>query len=294
MTTPALSPRPSAAVRGTGPAQHGPSLRRVVAAEWSKLTSLRSPLVLAVVTVAVSGVLTFLAADASSTDPGFDPLDSLTAGLPLAVLGTLVLGILVGTGEFSTGAYRSTFVAVPRRLPVLAAQVVVTTASALVVAVLAVGAAVIGLLPAAGSRGISVDLSADQTPQVLLGMVAYLVGMALVGLALGALLRRPVAAVTVAVVLVLLLPVALLLASELVADPTAPSAGADEPPLAAAVSSAVAFLPGGAGSLLTMPSGGGGDGGPELGQGGAGLVVAAWVAVPLAVAAYRLRRRDLV
>ncbi|WP_454729387.1 hypothetical protein [Cellulosimicrobium protaetiae] len=269
---------------------HGPTLTRVVASEWTKLTSLRSSWWAAALTVAVSAALTYLSAQASSVDPGFDPLGSLTSGLLLAQVAPLVLGVLVGTGEHSTGTFRTTFVAVPRRWPVLAAQTVVTAAFALLTAVLAVGAAVLALVPSARARGIALDLASDGTPRVLGGMALLLVAMALLGLALGALLRRPVPALTVAVLVVLVLPVALVLAADLAGDPLTASAGV--PSAQAAVNTAVTFLPAGAGSLLTTE--GPVEGAPDLGAWGGGLVLAAWVAVPLALAALRLRTRDVV
>src|SRR5690606_7213654 len=121
----------------------GPTLLRVVAAQWTALTSLRSSWWAAALTVVVSGVLTHLSAQASSVDPGFDPLGSLTSGVVLSQVPPLVLGVLVGTGDFSTGAFRTTYVAVPRRWPVLVAQTVATAAFALLTAVAAVAAAVL-------------------------------------------------------------------------------------------------------------------------------------------------------
>ncbi|GAA0268309.1 hypothetical protein [Cryptosporangium japonicum] len=272
----------------------GPSLPRVIAAEWTKLLGLRSSTIVVVVTAAVSGLVTYLSANASSGDPGFDPLDSLTTGLPVAVIGPLVLGVLVGTGEFSTGMFRSTFAAVPRRLPVLVAQVVVTTALALLAAVLAVAAAVVGILPPASSRGITPDLLSEGTPQSLLGAGGFLVGAALFGLAAGALLRRTLPALLATIVVTLVLPVVLLLASELASDPLAASASNTVPTRTAVVNTIITFTPTGAGSLLTEPSSSGVDGAPNIGALGAALVLAAWVFVPLGAAALRLRRRDLV
>lgn len=288
-TTPA-SPRTRPAAARTSP--HGPTLARVVTSEWTKLTSLRSSWWAAALTVAVSAALTYLSAQASSVDPGFDPMGSLTSGLLLAQVPPLVLGVLVGTGEHSTGAFRTTFAAVPRRWPVLAAQTVATAAFALLTAVLAVVGAVVALIPSARSRGIALDLGADGTLRVLGGMVLLLVGTALLGLALGALLRRPVPAVTVAVLVVLVLPVGLVLAADLASDPLAASASASVPPAQAAVNTVVTFLPAGAASLLTGE--GTVEGAPDLSAWGGGLVLAAWVAVPLALAAVRLRTRDVV
>lgn len=287
-------PRPAGA-RAVGRDVHrGPTFPRVLAAEWTKLTSLRSTYAVAAATVLVTGALAYAAANASSVDPGFDPLDSLGAGLVLSQVGPLVLGVLAGTGEFSTGTARTTFTAVPRRLPVLAAQAVVTGVFALLVAVLAAGAAVLGVLPAAGSRGIAVDLSDGGTPQVLAGSVAFLVGTALLGLALGALLRRPVPTTVAAVVLVLVLPVVLLLATDLAVDPLSASAAGEVPASQAVVNTVTTFLPAGAGSLLMAAPGSGGiEGAPDLEPWGGGLVLAAWVLVPLAGAALRLRTGDV-
>lgn len=284
---------PTSAPPRARPARPGPSLPRVVAAEWGKLTSLRSPAVIAVVSVAVSGVLTWLAASASSTDPGFDPLDSLGTGVPLAQVGLLVLGVLVGTGEFSTGTFRTTFTAVPRRLPVLVAQLVVTAAAGLVVSVLAVAAAVLGLLPAAGSRGMTLDLAGGGTPQVLVALTAQLLAMAVLGLALGAVLRRSVPAVVAAVVLVLVLPVVLAVASDPGITGAPPVGVAAGPPEVTAVGTVTALLPGVAATYL-VPGTGGFDGAPDLGVAGGAAVLAAWVLVPLGAAAVRLRTRDLV
>ena len=52
----------------------------------------------------------------------FDPVDVSLGGWHLAQLAIGVLGVLLITGEYSTGQIRSTFAAVPRRLPVLWAK----------------------------------------------------------------------------------------------------------------------------------------------------------------------------
>ncbi|MCR1983367.1 ABC transporter permease subunit [Cellulosimicrobium cellulans] len=296
MTAPPARTAPTATSRRAHPeaprpaSAGGPALLRAVAAEWTRLTSLRSSWWAAALTVVVSAVLTYLSAQASSVDPGFDPLGSLTSGLLLAQVPPLVLGVLVGTGEYSTGTFRTTFVAEPRRWPVLVGQTAATAAFALLTAVVAVAAAVLALLPSARSRDLALDLGGDGTPQVLVGMTLLLAGMALLGLAIGALVRRPVPAVTAAVLVVLVLPVALVLAADLSGDPLAAPAGVSS--AQAAVNTVVTFLPTGAASLLTGE--GAVEGAPDLGAVGGGLVLAAWVVVPLALAAVRLRARDVV
>lgn len=287
MSAPTAAPRPAATTTRPGPAG-------VVASEWTRLVSLRAPWWTAAVTVVVAGIITYLSAQASSGDPGFDPIDSLTTGVALAQLGPLVLGVLAGAGEYGTGAFRSTFTAVPRRWPVLAAQAVVVAVFTLGAAVLATAASVVALLPAAASRGIAVDLTADATPGVLVGMVLLLVGLALVGLGLGALLRRSVPALVTAVLLVLVLPVVLTTVGDpgLTAPPTA-DAPVEAP--AATLAGTVALLtPSMAGALMTAPASSGPvDGAPDLGPVGGGLVLAGWVVLLLGAATVRLTVRDV-
>jgi len=50
------------------------------------------------------------------------PLDIALAGVNVAQLAVAVLGVLLISAEYSTGSIRSTFTAVPRRLPVLWAK----------------------------------------------------------------------------------------------------------------------------------------------------------------------------
>lgn len=273
-------------------ARRGPTFARVVASEWTKLVSLRAPWWTGGVTVVVAGVITYLSAQASSVDPGFDPVGSLSTGLGLAQVGALVLGVLAGAGEFRTGAARTTFTAVPRRWPVVAAQVLATAAFAAVVAVLSVAASVVGLLPPAARRGVAVDVWAGETPGVMLGMGLFVVGLTLLGLAVGVLLRRTVPAMVTTLVVALVLPVLLTMVGPppLPADPTVL-----EPVAQVTVGGTLMVLsPGGAAQLMTFPASSGPmQGAPDLGPVGGGLVLAAWVVVLLLAAALRLRLRDV-
>lgn len=274
-------------------ARRGPTFPRLVASEWVKLTSLRSTLWVTVVTVAVA--FTYLAANASSGDPGFVPTRSLPDGVGLSQLGTLVLGVLAGTADFRTGAFRSTFTAAPRRVLVLVARAVATVGVAVVVALLTLAATVLGVLPAAQSRDMSLDLTAGSTPQVLLGSGLLLVGMALLGLGLGSLLRRTVPAMVTALALVFVLPVGISLGGELSTSPTETTAEVEPGPTGLdPVSTVLAFLPGDAAFRMTTTSESGGvDGAPDLGPWGGGLVFAGWILLPLAAAGVRLRTRDV-
>ena len=268
----------------------GVTFAGVVAGEWGKLTGLRSTWWAALVSVVVSGALTYVSAEASSGDPGYEPLGDMTAGLVLTQLGPLVLGVLVGTGEFSTGGFRSAFVAVPRRWLVPAAQAVAVAGFALPLAVGCVAAAVLAVFPAASSRGLPVALGGGSVPWELAGRVVFLTGLALFGFAVGALVRRVVPALVAVCCLTLVLPVVLTLAVE---SGGAAFAG-EVTPQERAANTVMTLLPSGAGGLLVMPS----DalpvaGGPDLGAVGGGLVFAAWALVPFGAAVVRLRLRDV-
>ena len=257
----------------------GVSLARVLAAEWTKLAGLRSTLWTALGTVAAAAGLAAALGMFVRPGDGRSGLSLVVSGSLLAQLGSLVLGVLVGAGEFSTGTVTTTFTAVPRRLPVLAAQAVVTAAVALVTATLA-GAA--SLLVTAGPRataGLAVDLADGEATRVLTGFVLYLTGVALLGLGLGALLRRPAAALVTAVLLLVVVDQVL----------------ATNP--GQVTNTVRTFLPGAGGRLLLDDAGlaslDAASLGPHVGAGGAGLVLALWVVGVLAAAAYRLRHGDV-
>jgi ABC-2 type transport system permease protein len=112
----------------------GVSLPRVIRSEATRLRSLRSTRwsLLAAV-VAMAGLGPLIAAVQmgrwSQLDPGerlrFDSINSGIGGYHLAQLAVGVLGVLVISGEYSTGMIRSSLMAVPRRLPVLWAKLIV-------------------------------------------------------------------------------------------------------------------------------------------------------------------------
>ena len=283
----AATVRASATVAPGRDRHTGPTARRAVAAEWARATGLRSTAALALAAVACSGVLTALFAGSAAGDPGFDPTRHLTEAAPLTAVVLLVLGVQLATADFRTGAFRTTYVVVPRRLLVLAAQVLVTAALAALVAVAAVGAAVLGVLPAGASRRMLPDLLGDGMSRELAASVVPLVAMALLGLGVGALVRRTVPALVAVLGVVLVAPVLIGLAADLMTDPLAASraqAGqvVEEPPALTPVDAGARLVEAAAVSA-TSP-------GDLLGPAG---VLSVWVLVPLACAALRLRRSDL-
>lgn len=104
---------------------------RVIRSEWTKLWSLRSTrwtLLVAIIGMAGLGPLIAAVQMNRWNHMGpddrlhFNPINTGLGGWHFAQLAIGVLGVLVLTGEYSTGQIRSTFMAVPKRLPVLWAK----------------------------------------------------------------------------------------------------------------------------------------------------------------------------
>jgi ABC-2 type transport system permease protein len=107
---------------------------RVVLSEWTKFVSLRSTLwslgVGFLLTIALPIVFAAVTAShwahmSAAERADRHPLDIALAGVNVAQLAIAVLGVLVISGEYSTGMIRSSLIAVPKRLPVLWAKIAV-------------------------------------------------------------------------------------------------------------------------------------------------------------------------
>ena len=108
-------------------------LRRAMAAEWTKLWSVRSTLWTLVATgVAVIGLCALSTGTVSASEIIDDPTRRSLIGIFLGQLIFGVLGVLVMSAEYGTGTIRATLSAVPRRPIVLGAKVCVFGAVAIV------------------------------------------------------------------------------------------------------------------------------------------------------------------
>jgi len=136
----------------------------VLRSEWTKLVSLRSTrwslLVATVLAIALSALF---AAVTSSHWGGMSahdradrhPLDIALAGVNLSQLAIGVLGVLVITGEYSTGMIRASMTAVPKRLAV--GSIVRNTAGGIVVfvAIFFVIPPLLDILPTSWNNAVS-------------------------------------------------------------------------------------------------------------------------------------------
>jgi ABC-type transport system involved in multi-copper enzyme maturation permease subunit len=255
---------------------------RVLRSEWTKFWSLRSTwitlgiallVLIAVGLVAASRYSPQLASQQGShhlISVGSNAVAIALAGIALAQLATGVLGVLFSAGEYSTGMIRSTLVAVPRRLPVLWSKTAVFGVTALLLGTAGAVVAFIGGEHYLSGQRIALSLSSDGVLRCLLGAGAYLALVAVMGVALGALIRSVAGGIAALILGLMLLPVLTDLLPANWADNVSP------------------YLPGNAGDAMFALTRGSNTLSP-----GAGLAVfAGWAVLLLALAAWRLARSD--
>ena len=188
----------------------------VVRSEWVRFRSLRSSWITIGVTVLLIiglGAL-FTAARAAHwppRDPGelltFDPTLASLGGTFLAQLAIGVLGVLLVTGEYATGMVRATFTAVPRRVNVLVARILVFAVIGLVVLIPTTLVAFTLGQDLLSSKHIETTLSAPHVTRAVIGAALYLVAIGLFGAALGWLLRHTAGAISTLFGILLIVPI---------------------------------------------------------------------------------------
>jgi ABC-type transport system involved in multi-copper enzyme maturation permease subunit len=252
--------------------------RSVCRAEWIKFVSVRSnvrALVGAGLVLLVFGTLFASLAGGDEALPpnaatASDSLSMTFAGMNLSQLVLGVLGAVFVAGEYTTGVIRTMFTAVADRVSVLRAKAIVLGfGSWLVMTVASVVVFFAGQAVYAGD-GATYALTDDGVLRAVLGGGVYGAGIALMGLALGFLLRSTAAAIGTLVATLMVAPGLIGLLPDAFGDPVGK------------------YLPSNAGQafLAVSPS-------ETLLSPGAGFVVfAVWAVGLLAAAVVVLRRRD--
>lgn len=249
------------------------TLARAVKSEWIKLRSLRSSW--AVLGAAVLGMLVIglvVAFNTRHLSSHQDPPDlAPSATLQGYYLGQLLigsLGVLFVSSEFSTGMIRSTFAAVPKRLPVLWAKLAVflsvsaVAMTAITIITFVAGQALIGHY----RTGFS--LSDPGVLRVVLGTSLYMTVAGAIGAMIGWIVRSTPGSLVTFFALVFVLPVLDLFGS--------------------AGKHVAQFLPSQAGAafITSLPDS------PHLSPGVGLLVLCGWAVLGVIVAAVSLRSRD--
>jgi len=209
MTT-ALAP-----VRTPGTIGRGTQLRvtqaRVLLSEWTKFRSLRSTVsTLLIAVVLMIGLGAMFAAITANQPGGFEPgataISTSLTGTFFAQLAVGVLGVLLITGEYSTGMIHSSLTVVPSRLPMLWGKLAVFAVTVFLTMLVAsitsflVGQAVLS------AQHLDVRLSDPVALRSVLGAALYLTVAGITAVALGALLRNTAAAITTFVAVFFVIP----------------------------------------------------------------------------------------
>jgi ABC-2 type transport system permease protein len=201
----------SALIAPTSPAVTAPvgplkvTQRRVVRSEWIKFRSLRSTLytllVAVVLMIGIAAVFSAVTASqyhtfSASDKASFSPVSTSLAGISFAVIAFGVLGVLLMSGEYSTGMIRSSLTAVPRRLPVLWGKLAVFASAVFSTSLVAsfisffLGQALLS------GHHLGVAVTAAGALRSVIGAALYVTVAGMIGVALGALLRNTAAGIS--------------------------------------------------------------------------------------------------
>jgi ABC-type transport system involved in multi-copper enzyme maturation permease subunit len=254
--------------------------RRVARSEWTKLWSLRSTrwsLLAAVLSMAGLGILISAVQMSrwSSLDPHersvFDSIDVGVGGYHFAQLAVGVLGVLVISGEYSTGMIRSSLMAVPTRLPVLWAKLAVFSAVTFVLMLAATLVSFFGVQGIVTSHHVQHGLGDPHALRAVVGTALFLTVLGALGVGLGALIRNTAGGISAFVGLLFVLPGITALLPASTADAISP------------------YLPLNAGTTVATSTF---DNPHHLSTWGGFAVFCGYAAAIVAVAAVRMVRRD--
>jgi len=184
---------------------------RVLLSEWTKFRSLRSTVsTLLIAVVLMIGLGAMFAAITASQATGFEPgataISTSLTGTFFAQLAVGVLGVLLITGEYSTGMIRSSLTVVPSRLPMLWGKLAVFAGTVFLTMLAAsftsffVGQALLS------GKHLDASLSDPGALRAVFGAALYLTVAGLMATAIGALLRNTAAAITTVVAVLFVIP----------------------------------------------------------------------------------------
>jgi hypothetical protein len=207
---------------------------------------------------------------------GDDVIQNLLAGVQVALIAVIALGVLCMTAEYRTSLVRTTFTAAPRRGLVLAAKATALAAVTFPAGLVGGVAAYLVARPIQRHNGFGPPAYPDRSLvdgtllRALTGTALLLVAVALLALAAGTLLRRTASAV--------ILVIALVVVPEIVAPNLAFEAGQWVDRVTPAAGLAVQQ------TVRRWDS--------AIPPWGGFAVICGWVVAGLAVAGWQLRRRD--
>lgn len=193
------------------------TLPRVIRSEWTKLWTLRSTrwsLFLAFIAQAGLGPLIAWIemvrwphlSYQDRISVALTPIDHSLGGWHLAQLAIAILGVMTMTGEYQTGMIRSSLMAAPKRLPVLWAKLLVFSAVALVLMLIA---AFVGFLVGQAifaEHHVNATLSTPDALRTIVGAALFTTATGAMCIALGTIVRRTAGGIAIFVGVFYVLP----------------------------------------------------------------------------------------
>jgi ABC-2 type transport system permease protein len=266
----------------------GPAFHRVLNSEFIKFRTLMSTLILLASTAlvmvgfaALSAWGTGQFAEQVANDPdaaaamaaqGGDLAVSIpTSGISFAQLILGSLGVLLMSSEFTTGMARSTFAAVPKRLSPFLAKLIVVMVSSFLLTAVSIYIAGLVSLPIVDNYDLKLDLGSSQSVKLLVVNSIYVAAVAAIGMALGTIVRNSAGGIMSLVGLLFVAPIAF----QLIPGDFFKEANKFLPTSTISPLTAVEHVP------------------ETLEAWQAGLVLGAWVVVPVVLAMILLKKRDV-
>lgn len=186
---------------------------RAIRAEWVKIRSLRSTWITSGIAVAITVLIGagMTAGFAQQAEYASTAKNMVTAGSALGMIVVAVLGALIITGEYSSGQIRSSLAAVPHRGRLLAAKAIVASLLAFVLGAGSVLASWAISLPF--MDGHAGSLTDPKYVGFIWGTGLAYVGITLMAMGLGYLMRSTAGSITVVVTLLFVIDIPLQLMS---------------------------------------------------------------------------------
>ncbi|HWE56005.1 MAG TPA: ABC transporter permease [Acidimicrobiales bacterium] len=207
----------------------------VVRSEWTKFRSVRSTywtyLIALLIGVGLGALVCVVSANHFFSDPTlytrWEPATRSLATLQLGQLAFAVLGVMTVTSEYATGMIRTSLTAVPRRIRMMSAKLIVYAVASLVVGeVISFAAFLVGqalfhaqtgtmrvgpimkfLVPGGVIHVPSATLGQHDVLRVVVGAGLYLTVIGLLGAGLGVIFRHAAAGIAVIVSILVIIPV---------------------------------------------------------------------------------------
>jgi len=188
---------------------------RVVRSEWTKFWTVRSTrwslLIATVLTIGfpilASAIISSHWGSRSPDDRAhFNPLDPALIGSQIAQLAIGVLGVLVVSGEYSTGMIRASLTAVPRRLPMLWAKAGVLAAVAFALMLPSVLIAFFASQSILSRHHASYSWHHPGVARAVIGAALYLLVVGVLTVGIGAMLRSTAGGISAFAAIFFVLP----------------------------------------------------------------------------------------